>query len=420
MNSATEFPPAAVESGTLLAGRYEVLRRIGSGGMGLVFEVADRTLDNTHVALKLLSPSREEEIADEEILARFRNEVLITRRLAHPNIVRTFDFGQLPDGRFYMTMEYIDGSTLEELIQREFFARSNIHYITLVLTKICDAIQEAHKIGVIHRDLKSANVLISRGGEVKVTDFGLARVRGAERRVTMTGECVGTPVYMSPEQVQGLACDHRTDIYSLGIIAFEMLTGHVPFNDESWYGLANKIVHEPLPTIAVPESRIPLWFEEFVLRSTKKEPDHRYASAEMAGSFLRQHLFALENEHHAESPFLEEEDHDGGFPKTIHFHDWANERQTHDIRREKHVLTLTILLLFLLLFSLLGLLVYAFQHGMLGAKQRSGPPEDFFRPMALAPPAPELGTRNGFGAPVPQGQPSPNGGFRIIVPKPGE
>ncbi len=407
MERTTELAPIVVEAGTVLAGRYEVVRRAGSGGMGLVFEVHDKALHNTPLALKLLSPARDEGLTEDEMLMRFRNEVLIMRQLAHPNIVRTFDFGQLPDGRFFMTMEYVDGSTLEELIKSSFFSRSNIHYVTLILIKILDAIQEAHRQGVIHRDLKSANVLISHGGEVKVTDFGLARTKGAARRITMTGECVGTPVYMSPEQVQGLACDHRVDIYALGIIAHEIVTGEVPFSDESWYGLANKIVHHPIRSFATPENRVPLWYEGFVFRTTQKNPDDRFATAEEAGAFLRSYLFTLEAERRME---IRSEGHTA--PRILDFdYDPARER----MRRKRTLLELLLVALIAVITATVACLGYLFFTGKVSfSPTASGPPDDFFRPMSLAPPR-ELS--NTLPEVVrPSSPPQPAGSFRLIFP----
>ena len=380
----TELAPSIVEVGTLLAGRYEVVRRVGSGGMGLVFEVRDKSLDDSRVALKLLSPNRDDAVGDEELLTRFRNEALITRRLAHPNIVRTYDFGQLPDGRFFMTMEFVDGSTVEELIRSGFFVKSSIHYVTLVLTKICDAVHDAHRHGVMHRDLKSANILISHGGEVKVTDFGLARVRGNDRRLTMTGECVGTPVYMSPEQTQGLPCDHRVDIYALGIIAFEMITGNVPFTDESWYGLATKIVHQDLPKVATIESRIPVWFEEFIFRAAAKKPEERFETADLAAEFLRTHLFKLEEQASGSRGRAKESNQEV-------VDEWESERSSLIVKREARVLYTVIGLFsvcFLLLICGAGAAFYYKQPKFLfdQIEKLNGPNEDFYRPIALAPP----------------------------------
>ncbi|MFN8391584.1 MAG: serine/threonine-protein kinase [Bdellovibrionota bacterium] len=283
------FPP-----GSVIHDRYKVICKIGSGGMGQVYEVADQALEGEHLALKLISTGAYE--PDENTVTRFRSEALITRKLTHPSIVRTYDFGQLTDGRCFMTMEFVDGATLEQLVKQSFFQTTSLEYVSNILVKILDAIGYAHSLGIIHRDLKSANVLISNTGEVKITDFGLAQMHNVDRHLTTTGECVGTPVYMSPEQVQGLDVDRLTDIYAIGIIAYELAVGSVPFNDESWYGLATKIVHQPMPNISTPTNHIPLWYQTFVHRAAMKRKEQRFQSAEDAALFIRSCAFGEKTE----------------------------------------------------------------------------------------------------------------------------
>ena len=275
--------------GTLLAGRYRIVRSLGSGGMGHVYQVEDTALENELVALKLLKGEGPEN-TEMNATARFRNEVLVTRRLAHANIVRTFDFGVVEGRRTFMTMEYVSGQTLEELIKEGTFFCAGINATLRVLIAVAEAVEHAHRKGVIHRDLKSANVMLSDEGQVKVTDFGLAQVQGFERNLTMKGECVGTPTYMSPEQVQGAHVDHRCDIYSFGVIAYELVAGRVPFRDPSWMTLASKIVNEPLPPITSSLYEIPPWYIAMVHKAAAKDPDDRFQSFSELLTELRSHL----------------------------------------------------------------------------------------------------------------------------------
>lgn len=247
--------------------------------MGEVYEVEDTALENQRVALKLLREPETEGV-DPRATARFRNEVLITRQLSHPNIVRTYDFGVVEGKRTFMTMEYVQGTTLEQLISEGTFQRAGITAIARVLAAVVEAMAYAHRHGIIHRDLKPANILLSDKGEVKVTDFGLAQSRDFERQLTMKGECVGTPSYMSPEQVQGTSIDHRTDIYSLGIIGYELVTGKVPFRDKSWFNLASLIVKAPLPKLSSSFFDVPDWYRDFLEMATSKAPAARYQTAD--------------------------------------------------------------------------------------------------------------------------------------------
>ncbi len=263
-------------NGGVFAGRYEIVRKLGAGGMGMVFEVLDLSLQKERVALKVFSPTETDE--DASLRSRFQNEVLITRRLTHPNIVRTFDFAEVEDRLIYMTMEFVDGWSLEQHLRSAAEKRLDVDTTVTILKEVAKGIHYAHKHGVIHRDLKPANVLLSRNGEIKVTDFGLAQSLATRERLTMTGECVGTPAYMSPEQVLGQTADPRSDIYALGMIAFEMVTGKLPFRNKGWFELANQIVNEPIAPFAAQTKHIPGWFENFVLRATEKQPSSRFPS----------------------------------------------------------------------------------------------------------------------------------------------
>lgn len=274
------------QPGSLIAGRYEAVCTLGTGGMGSVLKVIDRALEGENIALKLLYPHLAQ---DATIFARFRNEVLIARRLAHPNIVRLYDFGHAGQGYYFVTMEWVSGGSLTKYIYDNRRERVPLADILRVLYEISLGMDHAHRQGVIHRDLKPDNILMTDRQEVKITDFGLARTMYVDRGFTDTGEAVGTPYYMSPEQLRGEKVDGRSDIYSFGIIAFEMVTGRRPFFDENYMELAKKHIYAPMPDIADKDSGIPVWFDKFAKRCAEKKPQDRYQSfAEIAGFLASQ------------------------------------------------------------------------------------------------------------------------------------
>ncbi|MFN8388985.1 MAG: serine/threonine-protein kinase [Bdellovibrionota bacterium] len=282
------FQPLGVGVGTLINNRYELVRKLGSGAMSAVYQVADRALNNDTIALKLFSPGIN---ANATLVERIHTEVLITRKLNAVNIVRSYDFGKTREGLYFMTMEYISGVTLDRLIHAGPDERPRFSELIKILRDIAIGISQAHKQGVIHRDLKPANIIISDDGVVKIADFGLARALDISKDLTQVGECVGTPFYMAPEQIQLQELDGRTDIYALGVIAYELATGIVPFNDVSWYNLASQIISQPLPEIDR-NARIPGWFNGFVKKAAAKKPDDRFQSADEVAEFLQSKLDA--------------------------------------------------------------------------------------------------------------------------------
>lgn len=269
--------------GSLIAGRYEVVRTLGSGGMGSVLQVIDRSLDNETIALKLLYPHL---ARDKTSFARFRNEVLVARRLSHPNIVRLYDFGHAGNGYYFISMEFVSGGSLGQMIYKD--RRGPVPFLEClrILRDIAAGIGHAHSMGVVHRDLKPDNILLTERVDVKITDFGLARTLYIDKGFTDTGEAVGTPYYMAPEQLRGDRIDGRADIYALGIIAYEMLVGRRPFFDESYLNLAAKHINEPIPDFVTKENKLPLWIQDFVQMAAAKKPDQRFQTAEEIVSFL--------------------------------------------------------------------------------------------------------------------------------------
>ncbi|HMO17928.1 MAG TPA: serine/threonine-protein kinase [Oligoflexia bacterium] len=273
------------KSGEFIAGRYEVIRTLGHGAMGVVVHVLDHALDKEPIALKILHP----EVAKDEIqFSRFRNEVLLARTLlSHPNIVRIFDFGQGAAGIYFLSMEYVGGGSLAQRIYvRDSALRLDLVSIIQHLLSICDGLYAAHQRGVIHRDLKPDNILLSEDGTAKITDFGLGRAMNSNQHFTMTGETVGTPFYMSPEQLAGESPDGRCDIYSLGIMAFEMIMKKRPFNSENYLELAHMHMVSKVPEMHSDIIEIPKWFNDFVRICTEKEREDRFKTAADAAEFI--------------------------------------------------------------------------------------------------------------------------------------
>ena len=259
--------------------RYEVLEALGSGGMADVFLAHDEVLDRD-VALKVLNRRFS---GDQEFVERFRREARSAATLSHPNVVPIYDRGEAEDGACYISMEYLPGGTLKERIARD--APMEPGVVSETAAQIAEALQAAHEGGVIHRDVKPQNVLVTRMGDVKVGDFGIAR---AESSGTMTGdEILGTAAYMSPEQASGRPVDPRSDLYSLGVVMYEMLTGVPPFAANGSVSAAMKHANEtPVP----PKSRnpdVPDAIDDLVVRLLSKDPDDRPPSASALADELR-------------------------------------------------------------------------------------------------------------------------------------
>ena len=265
--------------GELIDRRYEVLEALGSGGMADVYLAHDEVLDRD-VALKVLNRRFS---GDAEFVERFRREARSAATLSHPNVVPIYDRGEAEDGACYISMEYLPGGTLKERILRD--SPMDPRAVAEVAAQIAEALEAAHEGGVIHRDVKPQNVLVTRAGDVKVGDFGIAR---AESSGTMTGnEILGTAAYMSPEQAAGRPVDPRSDLYSLGVVMYEMLTGEPPFAADGSVSAAMKHANEtPVP----PRDKnpdVPGAINEIVVRLLSKDPDDRPPGAGALADELR-------------------------------------------------------------------------------------------------------------------------------------
>ncbi|NBD26441.1 Stk1 family PASTA domain-containing Ser/Thr kinase [Paenibacillus glycinis] len=254
-----------------LGGRYEIITRIGGGGMALVYKAHDVLL-NRFVAVKVL---RQQFVHDEEFIRRFRREAQSAAALSHPNVVSIYDVGQ-EDDTHYIVMEYVEGHNLNEIIKER--APLQAEEAVRIAVQICDALEHAHHNQIIHRDIKPHNILIGKNGRVKVTDFGIARAVTSST-ITQTGSMVGSVHYFSPEHAKGTATGEKSDLYSLGIVLYQMLTGKLPFLGESPISIALKHLQENFEEPRELNPYIPQSVENVILKAMRKNPNERYRSA---------------------------------------------------------------------------------------------------------------------------------------------
>lgn len=260
----------SVGPGTVLADRYEILEPLGEGGMGTVYKALDRELDRT-VALKVIRP---ELARHQEILQRFKRELILARQVTHRNVVRIFDLGVAGNTKF-ITMEYLEGQNLKALLVRQKFAPEQA---VDIICQVCRGLEAAHAENVIHRDLKPQNIMLDQQGKVSVMDFGLAHSI-EERGLTRTGALMGTPDYMSPEQAKGEKADARSDLFSLGIIFYELLTGQLPFQAESLLGTLLALTRQRAKPVREIDPAIPQVLSDIVSKCLATNPAERYQSS---------------------------------------------------------------------------------------------------------------------------------------------
>jgi serine/threonine protein kinase/tetratricopeptide (TPR) repeat protein len=257
--------------GTSVGSRYEIVRLLGQGGMGAVYQAQDKELDR-QVAIKVI---RADMAANPEILRRFKQELILARQITHKNVIRIFDLGQA-DGIKFITMEYIEGENLQSVLRRK--KKLEPTEAANILAQVCRALEAAHNEGVIHRDLKPQNIMLDKSGRAYVMDFGIARSM-IGTGMTQTGALIGTPDYMSPEQAKGQSLDARSDLFSLGIIFYEMLSGQVPFDADTTMGKLWKRTNEPARPLDELDKSIPKPLSDIVRKCLEIDPQKRFAGA---------------------------------------------------------------------------------------------------------------------------------------------
>lgn len=254
-----------------MIGTYKIVEKLGEGGMGTVYKGVDTMLER-EIAIKMLRP----EIAcQQDVVERFRAEAVTLAKLNHPSIATLFNFICEGD-QLMMVMEFVPGRTLEHVIQKS--GALPFDYVINVMSKVLDGIEHAHRLGILHRDLKPANIMLTDSGSVKVMDFGIARILGAAR-MTRSGRIVGTLEYIAPERIKGQEADVRSDLYSMGVVLYEMLTGSVPFNSDSEYELMRAQLEQDPPPIESFGREVPPEIKTAVVRALAKNPNDRFASA---------------------------------------------------------------------------------------------------------------------------------------------
>ncbi len=277
-----------LSNGTLLGGRYEIVEKIGVGGMATVYRANDTKLERS-VTVKVL---KEEFTGDEDFRTRFKTEARAAAKLSHPNIVNVYDVGE-ENGIYYIVMEYVHGDTLKQVIVNS-APFDNLTTLSIAV-QMASALEHAHKHGVVHRDIKPQNILIGVDGTIKITDFGIAHA-AADSTVTTTNNALGSVYYFSPEQARGGYVDEKSDIYSLGITMYEMLTGRVPYDGETSVSIALKHLNSTLPNMRNYNPQVSDILQNIVRKATQKKKDDRYASCSQLLSDLRQALLEERSE----------------------------------------------------------------------------------------------------------------------------
>ena len=263
--------------GRILGDRYELVEKVGSGGMAIVYKAKCHLL-RRHVAVKILRP---ELVEDEDFVARFKRESLAAASLSHPNIVNIYDVGE-ENGVYYIVMEYVRGKTLKEYIREK--GRLDWEEAVRIASQICSALKHAHKNGIVHRDIKPQNILVSEDGTIKVADFGIARAVSSATVTVAGANVMGSVHYFSPEQARGGYVDAKSDLYSLGIVLYEMVTGCVPFEGDTAISVALKHIQERAKPPWELNPDLPKSLNDVIEKSTEKDQARRYQTA---GEMLR-------------------------------------------------------------------------------------------------------------------------------------
>ncbi len=303
--------------GRVLAGRYKLIKLIGQGGMGSVFQGHDQQMSNRVVAIKILASHL---VADEKQVARFEQEARAANQLRHPNTISVIDFGQ-SDGLIYMVMEYLTGETLTQVLRK---GKVDTQRSLIMIRQVLKSLSEAHSKGIVHRDLKPDNIFVCEiYGEkdfIKVIDFGIAKfLEAGGQELTQAGKMFGTPRYLSPEQAQGLPLSAASDLYSLGVILFEMLSGRPPFVAEDPIAVAIKHVQEPPPAFSdvAPELYVPEELDHLVFKLLAKKSNQRFQSAEEVLEAIDRAMAALGSPRHPSGQFTAVNTRTPGRPITV-------------------------------------------------------------------------------------------------------
>ena len=268
-DTKTDVVLPSFKKGAKVGGRYEIVSEVGKGGFGRVFRAADLETEEL-VALKVLKPSL---TSDEQVRSRFLGELKMSRRVVHPNIIRLTDVLEV-SGLLILVMEFVEGMSLKQMVRRE--GPFDIDLAYTVISQVCLGLDAAHRVGVIHRDVKPQNILITKNLGVKIVDLGLARHLGG-KSVSQTGVIMGTPDYMSPEQVRGKSVEARSDIYSLGIVMYEMFTGKLPFTGDSSVAILLAHIRQAPESPMRVRPDLPPWISYMILKAMAKKPGQRFS-----------------------------------------------------------------------------------------------------------------------------------------------
>lgn len=294
-----------MEAKRMLANRYELIRKIGGGGMAVVYLAYDTSLDR-QVAIKLL---REEYVDDPDFIRQFQKEAKAVARLSHQNIVNIYDFGE-SDGVTYLVMEYVEGSTLKEIIAQ--YGPLPISQVIDYSVQLCYGLAQAHSQQIVHKDIKPHNIMIDRNHVVKITDFGIAQAMN-NLTITHNKGILGSAHYFSPEQARGERVDFESDIYSLGVVMYEMVTGKVPFTGDNPVSVALKHMQEQPASLLAQRADVPLGLERIIFKALEKNPAYRFGSMqEMADALLDLQLYLEERGYYQQETVLTSSERDYG------------------------------------------------------------------------------------------------------------